>query len=85
MELIIVNDGSTDETQAVLDWYRERYPQVKTFYKENGGQAAARNMGIEKAEGNYIICRHDQTDNGFYRKHFGYGCRPGLRQYHFSF
>lgn len=54
MELIIVNDGSTDETQAVLDWYRERYPQVKTFYKENGGQAAARNMGIEKAEGNYI-------------------------------
>lgn len=54
MELIIVNDGSTDGTQAVLDWYRERYPQVKTFYKENGGQATARNMGIEKAEGNYI-------------------------------
>ena len=49
-----MNDGSTDGTQAVLDWYRERYPQVKTFYKENGGQAAARNMGIEKAEGNYI-------------------------------
>lgn len=54
MELIIVNDGSTDGTQAVLDWYRERYPQVTTFYKENGGQATARNMGIEKAEGNYI-------------------------------
>ena len=54
MELIIVNDGSTDGTQAVLDWYREHYPQVKLFYKENGGQATARNMGIEKAEGNYI-------------------------------
>ena len=54
MELIIVNDGSTDGTQAVIDWYQERYPQVKTFYKENGGQATARNMGIEKAEGNYI-------------------------------
>lgn len=54
MELIIVNDGSTDGTQRIIDWYRERYPQVKTFYKENGGQATARNMGIERAAGEYI-------------------------------
>lgn len=54
MELIIVNDGSTDGTQAVIDWYQERYPQVKTFYKENGGQATARNKGIEVASGDYI-------------------------------
>lgn len=54
MEVIIVNDGSTDGTQTVIDWYAERYPQVKVFYKENGGQATARNMGIEQAAGEYI-------------------------------
>lgn len=54
LELIIVNDGSTDQTQEVIDWYKERYPQVKAFYKSNGGQASARNMGIEYADGIYI-------------------------------
>lgn len=54
MEVIIVNDGSTDGTQTVIDWYAERYPQVKAFCKENGGQATARNMGIEMAAGEYI-------------------------------
>lgn len=54
MELVIVNDGSTDQTQRVIDWYRERYPQVKAVYKTNGGQASARNAGIEQASGDYI-------------------------------
>lgn len=62
MELIIVNDGSTDGTQAVIDWYQERYPQVKTFYKENGGQASARNMGVEYSSGDYIaLMDNDDT------------------------
>lgn len=54
MELIIVNDGSTDRTQDVMEWYGEHYPQVRTYYKTNGGQATARNVGIEQALGNYI-------------------------------
>ena len=46
MELIIVNDGSTDNTQRIIDWYKERYPQIRTFYQSNAGQASARNTGI---------------------------------------
>ncbi len=54
MELVIVNDGSTDQTQRIIDWYKERYPQVKAVSQSNGGQASARNAGIKCAAGNYI-------------------------------
>ncbi len=62
MELIIVNDGSTDQTQQILEWYRERFPQVKVFHKENGGQASARNMGVRHSAGEYIaLMDNDDT------------------------
>ena len=55
VEAVIVDDGSKDNTKNVLDWYRERYPDfVKVTYKENGGVADTRNVGISKAIGKYI-------------------------------
>lgn len=54
LEIIIVNDGSTDRTQRMIDWYKERNPQIRTLYQSNTGQASARNYGVEHAEGDYI-------------------------------
>ena len=54
LEIIIVNDGSTDDTQKIIDWYVTNYPNVISLVKENGGVADARNVGIEAAKGDYI-------------------------------
>ena len=55
IEIIVVNDGSPDNSQKIIDKYVKKYPdKVKSFIKENGGQGSARNLGIEKAKGEYI-------------------------------
>ena len=54
LEIIIVNDGSTDGTQKIIDWYDKNYPNVISVVKENGGVADARNRGIKEAKGKYI-------------------------------
>lgn len=50
-ELIVVDDGSTDETQQVLKSYGD---QIRSFYQENRGPSAARNFGIRSARGRWI-------------------------------
>lgn len=55
IEVIAVDDGSTDETKDILSWYENMYPQFfKKIFKENGGAAEARNYGIAESKGNYI-------------------------------
>ena len=55
IELIFVNDGSTDQSLHILETYRKRFPDKMMVYsKENGGQASARNLGIAKSHGEYI-------------------------------
>ena len=54
VEIIIVNDGSTDGTQIIADRYAKMYPNiVKAIYKENGGHGDAVNTGLENATGIY--------------------------------
>jgi len=55
VEIIIVNDGSSDATAEIADKYAEKYPTiVKAIHKENGGHGSAVNAGIENASGYYF-------------------------------
>ena len=53
-EVILVNDGSRDGSQAIAEAYAEKDPRVRAVYKENGGVSSARNRGLEEATGEYI-------------------------------
>ena len=54
-EVIIVNDGSTDNSENVIKNYMQSSKlNIKYLEKENGGLASARNYGVEKASGKYI-------------------------------
>lgn len=53
-ELILVDDGSTDESGEIAKKLAESDSRIQYFHKENGGQASARNYGIKKSQGTYV-------------------------------
>lgn len=54
IEIILVDDGSPDGCGAMGDAYADRYPQVISLHKKNGGLSDARNFGLRHAHGDYI-------------------------------
>ncbi len=54
LEIILVDDGSTDNSGAMAEKFAMEDKRVRVFHKENGGSSSARNLGIEKAKGQYI-------------------------------
>jgi len=55
IEVIIVNDGSTDSTDQELSIIKQKYPEIKIFDQKNKGVAEARNLAIGQASGKYIL------------------------------
>ena len=54
-EILLVDDGSTDNSGKLCDAYAAEYGNVTTFHKPNGGLSDARNFGLERAAGKYVI------------------------------
>lgn len=54
VEVILVDDGSTDKSGSLCDKYDKKYEFISVIHKKNGGLSSARNVGIEKAKGKYI-------------------------------
>jgi len=53
-EVIVVNDGSPDKSQDIIDKFASEYPNVVGVQKSNGGLSDARNFGLDRAKGNYV-------------------------------
>lgn len=54
IEILLVDDGSTDGTGALCDRLAAEDPGIRVFHKENGGSSSARNLGIAQAKGDYL-------------------------------
>lgn len=78
LQIIVVNDGSLDNSQAIIDRYVEAYPhKVFGYIKENGGLGDARNYGMQFAGGEYIafVDSDDWVDEKMFELMYGFAER----------
>ena len=54
LEIVLVDDGSTDLSRKIADEYAKKEDRIKVIHQENEGASAARNPGLEIAQGEYI-------------------------------
>lgn len=68
LEIIIVDDGSTDSSAKICDEYANKDKRVTVYHKENGGAGTARKEGLRHAHGDYITCvdADDWIEEGAY-------------------
>lgn len=69
-ELILVDDGSLDNSGRICDEYSKKDKRIRVIHKENGGVSSARNVGVESSLGNYIgfVDPDDHIDKYMYQK-----------------
>ncbi len=67
LEVILVDDGSTDNSGKIIDEYAKKDSRIKAIHQKNAGQSAARNIGLKKATGDFIsfIDSDDRVDKDF--------------------
>ena len=70
IEIILVNDGSKDDSLAICEKFAQQDNRIKVFTQENSGQATARNVGLNNANGEYIAFADsdDWIDEDYYEK-----------------
>ena len=54
LEIILVDDGSTDKSGKICDYYEKNDKRIKCIHKINGGLSSGRNCGINNSNGNYL-------------------------------
>ena len=56
IQIILVDDGSVDKSAEIIQKWQQKFPQnIRYFYKENGGQASARNLGLQYVETEWVV------------------------------
>ena len=55
LEIILVDDGSTDKSGAICDRYAEQDSRIQVVHKENGGQSSARNVALDMMTGEWVL------------------------------
>lgn len=70
IEIILIDDGSTDNSLEIIKQYNNQYENIKYISKKNEGQAIARNLGIEMATGDFIVFvdSDDYIDQNMFKK-----------------
>ena len=73
IEVIVVNDGSKDNSQELIDAYKEKDGRIVSIQKENGGLSDARNVGIDVANGEFIafVDSDDYIDLSMFEMMYG--------------
>lgn len=81
IEIILVDDGSTDGSGELCDRFAESDARIRVFHKENGGSSSARNLGILRAEGEYLgfVDSDDYVEPDMYEKLYAAVQQYGVR------
>lgn len=88
IEIILVDDGSTDNSRELCDIIAEKYDYICAYHKPNGGLADARNYGLRKANGEYIVFidSDDWIDTNYFSVVIDHLCtnKPDVLKYGFQ-